>query len=285
MYTNIIIVGTGKIADTSMMLALEMRTLENVCVYEYLPSQISMLKKRAEKENVHYEVFYEKSDLTQKLININQQTLIISANNIYIFTKELCDKEEFTIINYHSSLLPKYAGMNATTWAIYHGENEGGITWHYVDAQIDHGRILKQKKCAIEKDMTALQLNRRYDALATEALKELLPPLLQGQTPCQPTYQDMKYRSVYRTNDIPDDGFLDIEKGTAYCYRVLRSMDYGVFSIFSAPILDIEGEKYCVEKYQFSDDAIEKETVVSRQENVVKIGDKDGTLMLWIKRN
>lgn len=283
MYDNIIIVGTGKIAETSMKLVLQRRISECVYVYEYAPSPISFLKKRAEKENVVYEAFYDKNVLTERLLEISGKTLIISANNVYIFTKEICAKEDYTIINYHSSLLPKYAGMNATTWAIYHGDEEGGITWHYVDAEIDHGCILMQKKCVIKRDMTALQLNRQYDALATEAIKEILPPLLEGNPLSLTTNQDMKDRSVYRINDIPDHGVITPQKGTAYCYRVLRSMDYGVLPVFPTPRLAMEGREGYIKKYKFLDSVSENDWEVNCRDNVMEVSDKDGTLMLWVE--
>lgn len=284
MYDNIIIVGTGKIAETSMRLILQKCTSECIYAYEYAPSPFSLLKKRAEKENVDYEAFYDKTILTEKLSVINGRTLIVSANNVYIFPKEICGKEGCTIINYHSSLLPKYAGMNATTWAIYHGEQEGGITWHYVDNELDHGYIITQKKCVIKKDMTALQLNREYDALATQALEEILPKLLEcNSVSLDASNQNLNNRCVYRKKDVPDQGKIIPERGTIYCYRVLRSMDYGALPIFPMPQLKLEGKEWLIKKYKFQDAIGQGDCVaVHFVDNVIEVSDKEGTLLLWV---
>jgi len=47
-------------------------------------------------------------------------------------------------INYHDSPLPKYAGINSTTWAILNNEKSHGITLHQITAGIDDGDIVAQ---------------------------------------------------------------------------------------------------------------------------------------------
>jgi phosphoribosylglycinamide formyltransferase-1 len=42
--------------------------------------------------------------------------------------------------------LPKYRGLNAIEQAIEAGEEEIGVTIHYVDAGMDTGKIIAQKK-------------------------------------------------------------------------------------------------------------------------------------------
>ena len=43
--------------------------------------------------------------------------------------------------NLHPGPLPEYAGLNAPSWAIYHGEQEHRVTLHWLDAGIDTGPI------------------------------------------------------------------------------------------------------------------------------------------------
>ena len=48
-------------------------------------------------------------------------------------------------LNLHTSMLPKYAGLDSIFWALYHDEPEIGVTIHYVDEAIDAGDILLQR--------------------------------------------------------------------------------------------------------------------------------------------
>ena len=47
-------------------------------------------------------------------------------------------------VNYHNGFLPRYRGLKATAWSIYHGERETGFVFHRMDARFDHGPILLQ---------------------------------------------------------------------------------------------------------------------------------------------
>src|SRR5262249_44928462 len=40
-------------------------------------------------------------------------------------------------INFHDGPLPRYAGLNAPTWALLRREREYGITWHVMTEQLD----------------------------------------------------------------------------------------------------------------------------------------------------
>ena len=57
-------------------------------------------------------------------------------------------------INYHPSLLPKYRGGSAINWAVINGENETGVTIHFIDEGVDTGPVLLQEKVNIEPDDT-----------------------------------------------------------------------------------------------------------------------------------
>ena len=48
-------------------------------------------------------------------------------------------------INFHDGPLPRYAGMNVTSWAIINQETTHGVTWHVMSAEVDKGDILKQR--------------------------------------------------------------------------------------------------------------------------------------------
>ena len=75
------------------------------------------------------------------------QSLIISANNVFLFPKDCVSSN--TIINYHQALLPWHRGLNATMWAIWAGDSKAGLSWHKVDADIDTGGLLVQREVAI----------------------------------------------------------------------------------------------------------------------------------------
>jgi len=72
------------------------------------------------------------------------------------------------IINIHPSLLPKFPGLEAWKQALVAGERVTGCTVHYVDEQIDHGKILAQKEVTILPNDTAESLHARIQVLERE---------------------------------------------------------------------------------------------------------------------
>jgi methionyl-tRNA formyltransferase len=77
-------------------------------------------------------------------------------------------------INVHFSLLPKYRGAAPVNWAIVNGETETGVTTMQMDAGLDTGAILLQRRTAIGADENAIELMRRLAILGADLLAETL---------------------------------------------------------------------------------------------------------------
>jgi methionyl-tRNA formyltransferase len=77
-------------------------------------------------------------------------------------------------INVHFSLLPKYRGAAPVNWAIVNGETETGVTTMKMDAGLDTGDILLQKRIPIEEDDDSVSVMERLSALGAELIVETL---------------------------------------------------------------------------------------------------------------
>ncbi|AHE67610.1 amino acid adenylation domain-containing protein [Legionella oakridgensis] len=152
---------------------------------------------------------------------------IFSVVNSCILPKEFIALADKGVINYHDSPLPKYAGLNSTTWAILNNEREHGVTWHVVDENIDAGDVVKQTTFAIHEQDTAFTLNLRCYEQAIQTFTALLGDLEQNTL----TYsrQDLDKRSYFgRSRVLPNSGFIDWDNFTAeYIERMSRSLTVG----------------------------------------------------------
>jgi methionyl-tRNA formyltransferase len=68
------------------------------------------------------------------------------------------DYPKYRFLNVHNSLLPKYRGLHAFTWAICNGEKETGFTLHHVNDKIDAGNIIDQLRIEIQAQEDINQL-------------------------------------------------------------------------------------------------------------------------------
>ena len=78
--------------------------------------------------------------------------LIVCVRYAEILKKPLLDIPSNGVINFHPSLLPKYKGLGPIFQAFLHDEKEIGFSFHYIDNNIDTGKIITQKKIKVEKN-------------------------------------------------------------------------------------------------------------------------------------
>lgn len=83
-------------------------------------------------------------------------------------------------INLHASLLPKYRGAAPIQWAIANGETITGVSSMRIDAGMDTGEIILQRRTAIAPSETAPQLAERLAELGTPLIGETLRGLRDG---------------------------------------------------------------------------------------------------------
>ncbi|MFB3818376.1 MAG: methionyl-tRNA formyltransferase [Candidatus Methylomirabilales bacterium] len=84
-------------------------------------------------------------------------------------------------LNVHASLLPRYRGAAPIARAIMAGETETGVSLMRVDARMDAGPVLLQRRCPIGAEDTAGSLTERLAGLGADALAEGLRLLADGR--------------------------------------------------------------------------------------------------------
>jgi len=86
------------------------------------------------------------------------------------------------LINLHGGLSPSYRGADCTFWALYHGEpDQVGCTLHFIDRGIDTGLLVAHVRPEVHEDDDELTLFWRAVRDSTEAFKELLDRIEQGE--------------------------------------------------------------------------------------------------------
>lgn len=142
---------------------------------------------------------------------------IFSINNGHILTKETLELATKGCYNYHDSLLPSYAGVNATNWALINQESMHGISWHKMDQGIDTGQIAVQIEVPILQESQSVMSGKSIEILNTkcfdaaiEGFRTLIDTLINPQS--NPPVKDfsVRKRSYYGATKRPDNfGFIN----------------------------------------------------------------------------
>jgi len=107
-------------------------------------------------------------------------------------------------INVHFSLLPKYRGAAPVNWAVANGELETGVTTMQMDAGLDTGDILLQRRSAIREDENAIELMARLSTLGADLLAETLASL-DSITPTEQDHSAVTFAPIMKK----EDGLID----------------------------------------------------------------------------
>lgn len=227
-YKKICIIGYGKIAKDilSFVCRNKDKNAYQVIFIEHEKDRYSYIKEEAQKLGADF-ISIENTDvLSEWFLQIKEPMLIISVINNYLFRRELIEKSNICIINYHFSLLPKYAGRNGLVWSIYNDEKEVGITWHYIGGIVDGGDIITQRRMYLGRDDRAFEVANRMMDLAYDAFCDCFDSVLHGTDHPYPQVDKLKYKE-YKSTDIPRNGYFNLADNVDEIYRLLRATDFG----------------------------------------------------------
>ena len=138
------------------------------------------------ENNIHIrlELVCEKNEISfERVIDINSEDvqnllkdlnidLIAVCHFQKILNKNIIDIPKSGCINLHPSLLPNYRGMSPQHWPIINGDDETGITVHFINVGVDTGDIILQKKISIDSDIYVSNMQRNMLSVYQSIMKE-----------------------------------------------------------------------------------------------------------------
>lgn len=283
-YSKIIVIGSGKLAYNCAKEAL--KYIKNICVYELKLTESSILEKMCIKDFICYKTI-DKAQLTEILQYEQEDTLIVSAGSVYLIPKEIIKKSNFTIINWHNALLPFHKGRNAEAWAIFEGDENTGITWHYVVEAIDQGEIIIQKQIQINSTTTSLSLLKMQYEVGFKAFTQILPWLLIGNihSISQSNNKERivqlfngKEEKMHYSYEIPNEGYFNFCWDFKQASQFLRAMDYGSLNLLGEIKIEYDGKEYFTRRYK-----IEANENINYQNKAIWMNEKRALYIFYDK--
>jgi phosphoribosylglycinamide formyltransferase-1 len=102
---------------------------------------------------------YDKA-LQAEIESLNPDYIVL-AGFMRILTPEFVNTFSGKLVNIHPSLLPKYKGLNTHQQAIDNGDEEHGVSVHFVTPELDGGPVIIQSRVPVFEDDTAVDLADR----------------------------------------------------------------------------------------------------------------------------
>jgi methionyl-tRNA formyltransferase len=139
-------------------------------------------------------------------------------------------------LNGHPSLLPLHRGPLPVAWAIRQGDEEIGITFHLMDADLDTGPIYAQRRYPVELEDPDT-FYAKFGLVIGEALAEALGKLAAGEEgTVQP--EGGSYESFFTADDV----WLDLSRPAAEVHGLVWGWRFG-FSLDGSrgALLELDG--------------------------------------------
>jgi amino acid adenylation domain-containing protein len=207
---------------------------------------------------------------------------LFSIVNEAILPQEILGLPRRCAINYHDSLLPRYAGSYVTSWAILQGEKVHGVTWHVMAERVDAGDILKQCSFEIDDDETAFTLNVKcYDA-AVSSFAELIDDISGDHVSARK--QDLNERTFFSHHKKPSPGCtLSWNRSARDIGAFVRALDFGPYpNPMGLPKLAVGTDFIIVSEIEVLDSrpAVPPGTVTHIDPGFIRVSTLDGEIAL-----
>jgi len=165
------------------------------------------LRQWSVKQNIPFlGINYDRSSDRYLIEFLSQHSFdyLFSIENYYLLNEDVLKLPRKGAVNYHNSLLPRYAGCEVEHWAIANREKTHGITWHFMSKQVDAGDIIKQVFFEVSPIETAFSLNEKSDRAAVKSFSQLIDELATNRV--SRVKQNLEERTYYAFSKRPPVG-------------------------------------------------------------------------------
>jgi len=100
--------------------------------------------------------------------------LLLNVHSLHVVHPAVLRAAAIGSFNLHPGPLPRYAGLNAPSWAVLHGESAHAVTVHWMTPGIDTGPVAYEATFALTEEDTGLTVSARCVRLGVPLLRRLL---------------------------------------------------------------------------------------------------------------
>ncbi len=151
--------------------------------------------------------------------------IFLNVYSLYIVHRDVLAAPRLGAFNLHPGPLPRYAGLNAVSWAIYRGEEIHGVTVHKMEPGIDTGPIVYQSFFPIGDAATGLSVSFKCLREGTKLMLKLLEVASTEPNHIPLVPQDLKRRE-YFGGDVPNKGQISWSSPARVVTNFVRACDY-----------------------------------------------------------
>lgn len=163
----------------------------------------------------------------------------------YIVPESVLNIPKFGTLNLHPAFLPFNRGWHTPTWAILE-DTPIGATLHFMDADIDTGDIVHQKRQMVTPSDTADSLYKKLKRLELDVFKQSWPRIVAGSFTREP--QNILKGTVHRRSELfsPAVQRIDLDEPMKAGELITRLRALTTNDVSEAAYFEVDGKRYRV---------------------------------------
>ena len=169
--------------------------------------------------------------------------VLLNVHSLHVIHPAVLATARLGAFNLHPGPLPRYAGLNAPSWAIYNDETSHAVTLHKMVAGVDCGPVVYEARFPIDEADSALAVYAKCRKLGIPLILRLLEQLEADPDSLPLIEQDAAGRCWYG-REVPDDGRLIWSKPARRIVNLIRACDFYPFaSPWGVPTARLDGRE------------------------------------------
>lgn len=166
--------------------------------------------------------------------------VLLNAHSLHIVHREVLAAPRLGAYNLHPGPLPRYAGLNAPSWAIFRGEEDHTVTVHRMAPRIDAGPIAYTASFPLGPEDTALKTYVACTRLGVPLMLKVADTLAADPAALPAIAMAEQGREVFG-RAAPADGVVDWRWPAAKVAALARACDFGPFAApWEAPLAALD---------------------------------------------
>jgi methionyl-tRNA formyltransferase len=154
--------------------------------------------------------------------------VLLNVHSLHLVHPRVLEAPRIGSFNLHPGPLPRYAGLDAPSWAIYRGERTHGVTLHWMVPELDAGPIAYQKIFEISEHDTGLSVSARCVREGLPLIASLLETCARDPAAVPRVPQDLALREVFRRKP-PHGGRISWTRTAREIDAFVRAADFHPF--------------------------------------------------------
>lgn len=153
--------------------------------------------------------------------------VLLSVHSRHLIHADVLGVPALGAYNLHPGPLPRYAGMNVPSWALYEGAERHGVTLHHMTPVFDAGPIVFTEAFDLHATDTGLSVLMQCVRRGVRLVEQLLELLEHGE-PVPALPQELADRRWFDSGP-PQEGRLDWSRPAREVVDFVRACDYTPF--------------------------------------------------------